>query len=166
MLELSWEKSTTEEDTWNITITAKGASPTNLVDANGDWIDYTDEVVATFRGKDSETTHRVSAAVKREAYHLLEWPTFEVGVSPTNYTFGKAGGQTTFNLTCTHQNGANIIKSDGVTKAGEIVRAANENVTNAAKISFAAKSMLDETNVDWLTVESINNGVVTVSDTL
>ncbi|MBQ2290689.1 MAG: T9SS type A sorting domain-containing protein [Paludibacteraceae bacterium] len=163
MLELSWEKSTTEEDTWNITITAKGASPTNLVDANGDWIDYTDEVVATFRGKDSETTHRVSAAVKREAYHLLEWPTFEVGVSPTNYTFGKAGGQTTFNLTCTHQNGANIIKSDGVTKAGEIVRAANENVTNAAKISFAAKSMLDETNVDWLTVESINNGEVTVS---
>ncbi|MBR5328111.1 MAG: T9SS type A sorting domain-containing protein [Paludibacteraceae bacterium] len=163
MLELSWEKSTTEEDTWNITVTAKGASPTNLVDANGDWIDYSDEVVATFRSKDSETTNRVSAEVKREAYHLQEWPTFDVGVSPTSYTFGKAGGQTTFTLTCIHQNGANIIKSDGVTKAGEIVRAANENVTNAAKISFAAKSMLDETTVNWLTVESISNGVMTVS---
>ena len=163
MLELSWEKSTTEEDTWNITVTAKGASPTNLVDANGDWIDYSDEVVATFRSKDSETTNRVSAEVKREAYHLQEWPTFDVGVSPTSYTFGKAGGQTTFTLTCIHQNGANIIKSDGVTKAGEIVRAANENVTNAAKISFAAKSMLDETTVDWLSVESISNGVITVS---
>ena len=163
MLELSWEKSTTEEDTWNITVTAKGASPTNLVDANGAWIDYSDEVVATFRSKDSETTNRVSAEVKREAYHLQEWPTFDVGVSPTSYTFGKAGGQTTFTLTCIHQNGANIIKSDGVTKAGEIVRAANENVTNAAKISFAAKSMLDETTVDWLSVESISNGVITVS---
>ena len=163
MLELSWEKSTTEEDTWNITVTAKGASPTNLVDANGDWIDYTDEVVATFRSKDSETTNRVSAEVKREAYHMQEWPTFDVGVSPTSYTFGKAGGQTTFTLTCIHQNGANIIKSDGVTKAGEIVRAANENVTNAANITFTAKSMLDETTVDWLSVESISNGVITVS---
>ena len=162
MLELSWEKSTTEEDTWNLTVTAKGASPTNIVDANGDWIDYTDQIVATFTTED-ETTHRVRANIRREAYHLREWPTFEVIVSPTSYTYSKTGGPATFDLSCFHQNGADAIKSDGATKAGEIIRAARVNVTNASTITFVAKSMLDETNVDWLTVESINNGDVTVS---
>ena len=162
MLELSWEKSTTEEDTWNLTVTAKGASPTNIVDANGDWIDYTDQIVAIFTTED-ETTHRVRANIRREAYHLREWPTFEVGVSPTSYTYSKTGGTATFAVSCFHQNGADAIKSDGATKAGEIVRAKRVDVTNASTITFVAKSMLDETNVDWLTVESINNGDVTVS---
>ena len=162
MLELSWEKSTAEEDTWNLTVTAKGASPTNIVDANGDWIDYTDQIVATFTTED-ETTHRVRANIRREAYHLREWPTFEVTVSPTSYTYSKTGGPATFEVSCIHQNGADAIKSDGATKAGEIIRAAPVNVTNASTITFVAKSMLDETNVDWLTVESINNGEVTVS---
>ena len=162
MLELSWEKSTAEEDTWNLTVTAKGASPTNIVDANGDWIDYTDQIVATFTTED-ETTHRVRANIRREAYHLQEWPTFEVTVSPTSYTYSKTGGPATFEVSCIHQNGADAIKSDGATNAGEIIRAAPVNVTNASTITFVAKSMLDETNVDWLTVESINNGEVTVS---
>ena len=162
MLELSWEKSTAEEDTWNLTVTAKGASPTNIVDANGDWIDYTDQIVATFTTED-ETTHRVRANIRREAYHLREWPTFEVTVSPTSYTYSKTGGPATFEVSCIHQNGADAIKSDGATKAGEIIRAAPVNVTNASTITFVAKSMLDETNVDWLTVESINNGDVTMS---
>ena len=162
MLELSWEKSTAEEDTWNLTVTAKGASPTNIVDANGDWIDYTDQIVATFTTED-ETTHRVRANIRREAYHLREWPTFEVTVSPTSYTYSKTGGPATFEVSCIHQNGADAIKSDGATPAGEIIRAAPVNVTNASTITFVAKSMLDETNVDWLTVESINNGEVTVS---
>ena len=163
MLELSWEKSTTEEDTWDLTVTAKGASPTNIVDANGDWIDYTDQIVATFTTTEDETTHRVRANIRREAYHLREWPIFEVGVSPTSYTYSKTGGPATFEVSCFHQNGADAIKSDGATKAGEIIRAAGVDVTNASTITFVAKSMLDETNVDWLTVESINDGEVTVS---
>ncbi|MBR6550002.1 MAG: hypothetical protein IKT71_02220 [Paludibacteraceae bacterium] len=162
MLELSWEKSTAEEDTWNLTVTAKGASPTNIVDANGDWIDYTDQIIATFTTED-ETTHRVRANIRREAYHLQEWPTFEVTVSPTSYTYSKTGGPATFEVSCFHQNGADVIKSDGATPAGEIIREAPVKVTDASTITFVAKSMLDETNVDWLTVESINNGVVTVS---
>ena len=162
MLELSWEKSTAEEDTWNLIVTAKGASPTNLVDANGDWIDYTDQIVATFTTED-ETTHRVRANIRREAYHLREWPTFEVTVLPTSYTYSKTGGPATFEVSCIHQNGADAIKSDGATEAGKIIRAAPDSVTNASTITFVAKSMLDETNVDWLTVESINNGDVTVS---
>ena len=162
MLELSWEKSTTE-DTWDLTVTAIGASPTNLVDANGDWIDYTDEIVATFATTEDETTHYVQAKIRREAYHLQEWPTFEVTVSPTSYTYSKTGGPATFEVSCFHQNGADAIKSDGATPAGKIIRAEPDTVTNASTITFVAKSMLDETNVDWLTVESINNGDVTVS---
>ena len=161
MLELSLEKSTT--DTLYLTVTAKGASPTNIVDANGDWIDYTDEIVATFTTTEDETTHYVPANIRREAYHLREWPTFEVGVSPTSYTYSKTGGPATFEVSCFHQNGADAIKSDDKTEAGKIIRAAGVNVTNASTITFVAKSMLDETNVDWLTVESINNGEVTVS---
>ena len=160
MLELSWEKSTT--DTWNLTVTAKGASPTNLVDANGDWIDYTDQIVATFTTED-ETTHRVLANTRREAYHLQEWPTFEVTVLPTSYIFNKVGGQTHFTLTCTHQNGADVIKSNGEKTKWEIVRSEGVNVANVADITFVARNMLDETTAKWLTVESVNNGVVTVS---
>lgn len=162
MLELSWEKSTAE-DTWDLTVTAIGASPTNLVDANGDWRDYTDEIVATFSTVEDETTHYVQANIRREAYHLQEWPTFEVTVSPTSYTYSKTGGPATFKVLCVHQNGADVIKSDGTTPAGKIIRSEPDTVTNASTITFVAKSMLDETNVDWLTVESINNGEVTVS---
>lgn len=162
MLELSWEKSTTE-DTWDLTVTAIGASPTNLVDANGDWIDYTDEIVATFATTEDETTHYVQAKIRREAYHLQEWPTFEVTVSPTSYTYSKTGGPATFKVLCVHQNGADVIKSDGDEPAGKIIRAEPDTVTNASTITFVAKSMLDETNVDWLTVESINDSTVTVS---
>lgn len=157
MLELSWEKSTTEEDTWNLTVTAKGASPTNIVDANGDWIDYTDHIVATFTTED-ETTHYARANIRRLAYHL-EWPTFEVEVSQTSYTYSKTGGPFTFKVSCFYQNGADTIKSDGTTENP----AKRVDVTNASTITFFAKSMLDETNVDWLTVESINDGEVTVS---
>lgn len=160
MLELSLEKSTT--DTLYLTVTAKGASPTNIVDANGDWIDYTDPIVATFTTED-ETTHRVRANIIREAYHLREWPKFKVEVSLTSYTYSKTGGPATFEVSCFHQNGADAIKSDDKTEAGKIIRAAGVDVTNASTITFVAKSMLDETNVDWLTVESINNGEVTVS---
>ena len=160
MLELSWEKSTT--DTWNLTVTAKGASPTNLVNANGDWIDYTDHIVAKFATED-ETTHYKQANIRREAYHLREWPTFEVTVLPTSYTYSKTGGPATFEVECIHKNGADVIKSDGTTEAGKIIRAEPDSVTNASTITFFAKSMLDDTNVDWLTVESINNGDVTVS---
>ena len=160
MLELSLEKSTT--DTLYLTVTAKGASPTNIVDANGDWIDYTDQIVATFTTED-ETTHRVRAYIRREAYHLREWPKFKVEVSLTSYTYSKTGGPATFKVSCFHQNGADAIKSDDKTEAGKIIRAAGVDVTNASTITFVAKSMLDETNVDWLTVESINNGEVTVS---
>ena len=161
MLELSWEKSTT--DTWNLTVTAIGASPTNLVDANGDWIDYTDEIVATFSTVDDETTHRVLSNIRREAYHLEEWPTFEINVSPTSYIFNKTGGQTTFNLSCFHQNGADVIKSNGAPTEWKIVRMEGVNVANVADITFVARNMLDETTAEWLTVESVNNGVVTVS---
>ena len=160
MLELSLEKSTT--DTLYLIVTAKGASPTNIVDANGDWIDYTDQIVAKFTTED-ETTHRVRANIRREAYHLREWPKFKVEVSLTSYTYSKTGGPTTFKVSCFHQNGADAIKSDDKTEAGKIIRAAGVDVTNASTITFVAKSMLDETNVDWLTVESINNGEVTVS---
>ena len=160
MLELSWEKSTT--DTWNLTVTAIGASPTNLVDANGDWIDYTDQIVATFTTED-ETTHYEQANIRREAYHLREWPTFEVTVLPTSYIFNKGGGQTHFTLTCTHQNGADVIKSNGEKTEWEIVRSEGVNVANVADITFVARNMLDETTAEWLTVESVNNGVVTVS---
>ena len=161
MLELSWEKSTTE-DTWNLTVTAIGASPTNLVDANGDWIDYTDQIVATFTTED-DTTHYERANIRREAYHLREWPTFEVTVLPTSYIFNKGGGQTHFTLTCTHQNGADVIKSNGEKTEWEIVRSEGVNVANVADITFVARNMLDETTAEWLTVESVNNGVVTVS---
>ena len=162
MLELSWEKST-KEDTWNLTVTAIGASPTNLVDANGDWIDYTDEIVATFSTVEDETTHRVLANTKREAYHLQEWPTFEVTVLPTSYIFNKVGGQTQFTLECIHQNGADVIKSNGEPTEREIVRLEGVDVASVADITFVARNMLDETTAEWLTVESVNNGVVTVS---
>ena len=162
MLELSWEKSTAE-DTWDLTVTAIGASPTNIVDANGDWMDYTDEIVATFSTVEDETTHYEQANIRREAYHLQEWPTFEVTVSPTSYTYSKTGGPATFKVSCVHQNGADVIKSDGKIEAGKIIRAEPDTVTNASTITFVAKSMLDETNVDWLTVESINDSTVTVS---
>ena len=163
MLELSWEKSTTEENTWDLTVTTIGASPTNIVDANGDWIDYTDQIVATFTTTEDETTHYERANIRREAYHLQEWPTFEVTVSPTSYIFNKVGGQTQFTLKCIHQNGADVIKSNGEESGIKIVRMEGVDVASVADITFVARNMLDETTAEWLTVESVNNGVVTVS---
>ena len=162
LLSLNWVK--TADNTWNITVRAVGSSPMNLKDANDKWIDYTDYIVATFLDT-KDSTHRVRIPVVRESYHKVEWPRFVASASPTNYTYNRPGGQATFNLSCIHKKGVDFIKSDGKTKAGNIVQVAETNVTAATQITFKAKSVVDETEVDWLTVESINDGKLTVSAT-
>ena len=154
-------------NTWNVTVTAVGSSPMNLKDINDNWIDYSDELVASFRDADDpiQTTHKASTIVKREAYHRKEWPIFPVNASPTSYTFGKYMDEATIEFSCWHQHGADIIKSDDQTKAGEDVLVGEENVTNTTNITFTAKSMVDETTVDWLKVKSINNGKLIISAT-
>ena len=167
LLSVSFTKHATLVNTWDVTVTAVGSSPMNLKDINDNWIDYSDELVASFRDADDpiQTTHKASTIVKREAYHRKEWPVFPVNASPTSYTFGKAGGKATIEFSCWHQHGADIIKSDDQTKAGEDVSVSEENVTNATNITFTAKSTVDETTVNWLKVESINNGKLVISAT-
>ena len=152
---------------WNVSVTAEGSSPMNLKDINENWIDYSDELVASFRETNdpNQTTHTVSTIVRREAYHRKERPIFPVNASPMSYTFGKTGGEATIEFSCWHQHGADIIKSDDQTKAGEDVSVSEENVTNVTNITFTAKSTVDETTVNWLKVESINNGKLVISAT-
>ena len=71
LLQLSYDKNTTKDNTWDVTVTALGSSPMDLKNGDGDWINYTDNIVASFREKNDaqETTYRVNTAVERKAYH-------------------------------------------------------------------------------------------------
>ena len=83
LLSVSFTKHAPLVNTWDVTVTAVGSSPMNLKDINDNWIDYSDELVASFRDADDpiQTTHKASTIVKREAYHRKEWPVFPVNAS-------------------------------------------------------------------------------------
>ena len=156
-----------------ITITPVGSSPMEMKSANGTrWADHTDNLVVAFRDKDdvNETTYRVSLPVTRYSYHKEELPEFEVEIEPSTIEFSREGGTTTVNVSCTHQHGYTIRHMHGNVSDNTSDETLDPIITiqetlnaNPYFVTFTAKKIEDETQSDWLKVESLVDGVLTLS---
>ena len=152
-----------------ISISTVGNSPMEMKEGEK-WKDYTDVLVVAFRNADSniDATYRGYFNITRYSFHKEELPEFEVktNLSDNNLLFSKGGGEEIINISCVHQHGASILHysydHDGATEiVKEIDRIYEEEPTTITDLSFAqfaAKSVIDETNVDWVTLSHSANG--------
>lgn len=156
-----------------IRITPVGSSPMEMKSADGTrWADHTDNLVVAFRDKDDtqETTYRVSLPVTRYSYHKEELPEFEVEIEPSTIEFSREGDTTTVNVSCTHQHGYTIRHMHGNVSDNTSDQTLDPIITiqetlnaNPYFVTFTAKKIEDETQSDWLKVESLVDGVLTLS---
>lgn len=156
-----------------ITITPVGSSPMEMKSADGTrWADHTDNLVVAFRDKDdvNETTYRVSLPMTRYSYHKEELPEFEVEIEPSTIEFSREGNTTTVNVSCTHQHGytirhmfGNVSDNTSDQTLDPIITIQETLNANPYFVTFTAKKIEDETQSDWLKVESLVDGVLTLS---
>ena len=152
-----------------ISISTVGNSPMEMKEGEK-WKDYTDVLVVAFRNADPniDATYRGYFNITRYSFHKEELPEFEVktNLSDNNLLFSKGGGEEIINISCVHQHGASILHysydHDGATEiVKEIDKIYEEEPTTITDLSFAqfaAKSVIDETNVDWVTLSHSANG--------
>ena len=152
-----------------ISISTVGNSPMEMKEG-GKWKDYTDVLVVAFRNADPniDATYRGYFNITRYSFHKEELPEFEVktNLSDNNLLFSKGGGEEIINISCVHQHGASILHysydHDGTTEIvkeiDKIYEVEPTTITDLSFAQFAAKSVIDETNVDWVTLSHSANG--------
>jgi hypothetical protein len=159
LLQVSHTENATKDNTWDVTVTALGSSPMDLKNGDGDWINYTDNIVASFREKNDaqETTYRVNTAVERKAYHKEILPSFVVNASPNDVTLPKTK-QDNFDIqfTVTHQRGVELYLPDGSLE-NTIYEIDQTPVTTSTTKTFALKNLHDETAATWVRITSSSN---------
>ncbi len=158
LLQLSYAKNTTEDNTWDVTVTALGSSPMDLKNGDGDWINYTDNIVASFREKNDaqETTYRVNTAVERKAYHKEVLPSFVVNASPDDVTLPKTEQTFDIQFTVTYQRGVELYLPDGSLE-NTIYEIYPTPVTTSTTKTFALKNLHEETAATWVRITSSSN---------
>lgn len=158
LLQVSHTKNTTKDNTWDVTVTALGSSPMDLKNGDGDWINYTDNIVASFREKNDaqETTHRVNTAVERKAYHKEVLPSLVVNASPNDVTLPKTEQTFDIQFTVTHQRGVKLYLPDGHWEE-TIYEIDQTPVTTSTTKTFALKNLHDETAATWVRITSSSN---------
>lgn len=157
LLQVSHAKNTTKDNTWDVTVTALGSSPMDLKNGDGDWINYTDNIVASFREKNDaqETTYRIDTTVERKAYHKEVLPSFVVNASPDDVTLPKTKTEQPFDIqfTVTHQRGVKLYLPDGSLEK-TIYEINPTPVTTSTTKTFALKNLHDETAATWVRITS------------
>lgn len=155
LLQVSHAENTTKDNTWDVTVTALGSSPMDLKNGDGDWINYTDNIVASFREKNDaqETTYRVDTTVERKAYHKEVLPSFVVNASPDDVTLPKTEQTFDIQFTVTHQRGVKLYLPDGHLEE-TIYEIDQTPVTTSTTKTFALKNLHDETTATWVRITS------------
>ena len=145
--------------TFNVTLTPIGSSPMNMKDDAGNWIDLTDNLVASYREKDDQhdNTYQTKLFILRHSYHKVLLPPFVITPTPVSYTFGRLEATTNITFECTHQHGyevyspANKLVHTERTlheqlKLGDEIDRENKTV----KAEFSFQNQQDLTAVDWV----------------
>ena len=154
-----------------ISISTVGNSPMEM--KNGEkWKDYSDILVVAFRNADPniDATYRAYIDVTRYSFHQEELPEFEVKIKPSTIEFSRKGGTTSVNVSCTHQHGytirhmyGNVSDNTSDQTLDPIITIQETLNANPYFVTFTAKKIEDETQSDWLKVESLVDGVLTLS---
>ena len=145
--------------TYNVTLTPIGSSPMNMTDGAGNWIDLTDNLVASYREKDdpNETTYQTKTFILRHSYHKVPLPAFVITPTPVSYTFGRLEATTNITFECTHQHGYEVYSP--ANKLVHTERTLHEQLTlgsaidrehKTAKAEFSFQNQQDLTAVDWV----------------
>lgn len=152
-----------------ISISTVGKSPMEMKNSEK-WKDYSDILVVAFRNADPniDATYRAYIDVTRYSFHQEELPEFQVktNLSDNNILFSKGGGEEIINISCVHQHGASILHysydHDGTTEIvkeiDKIYEVEPTTITDLTFAQFAAKSIIEESNVDWVTLSHSANG--------
>ena len=154
-----------------VNIATIGTSPMEMKTNDGKWTDHSDMLVVTFRDGTTEAAYRANISVSRYSFHAEKLPEFEVKADQESITFNKGGGDATVKITCTHQHGTSIWHKtydhgdeEVSTKITDIHTATPTTITDLSGIAtFSAKSISDETNVDWITLSPLTTPGQTVS---
>ena len=154
-----------------ISISTVGNSPMEMKEGEK-WKDYTDVLVVAFRNADPniDATYRGYLNITRYSFHKEELPEFEVEIKPSTIEFSREGNTTTVNVSCTHQHGYTIRHMHGNVSDNTSDQTLDPIITiqetlnaNPYFVTFTAKKIEDETQSDWLKVESLVDGVLTLS---
>lgn len=96
--------------TYKVTLTPMGTSPMNMKDGDDNWIDLTDNLVASYSEKDdpNDNTYQTKLFILRHSYHKVPLPAFVITPTPVSYTFTKYGGTTNITFECIHQHGYEV----------------------------------------------------------
>lgn len=154
-----------------ISISTVGNSPMEMKEGEK-WKDYSDILVVAFRNADPniDATYRGYFNITRYSFHKEELPEFEVEIKPSTIEFSREGNTTTVNVSCTHQHGYTIRHMHGNVSDNTSDQTLDPIITiqetlnaNPYFVTFTAKKIEDETQSDWLKVESLVDGVLTLS---
>ena len=161
--------------TYNVTLTPIGSSPMNMKDDAGNWIDLTNNLVATFReaGDQNETAYHTKLFILRHSYHKEALPPFVITPTPVSYTFGKVGGQTDIVFECTHQHGYEVYSPDNKLVYTErtlhealTLGSAIDRANKTAKAEFSFQNQQDLTTADWVSQtdgSSLENNTLSIT---
>ena len=145
--------------TYNVTLTPIGSSPMNMKDDAGNWIDLTDNLVASYQEKNdpNDATYRTNLFILRHSYHKVPLPAFVITPTPVSYTFTKYRGTTNITFECTHQHGYEVYSP--ANKLVYTERTLHEPLTlgnaidranKTAKAEFSFHNQQDLTTAGWV----------------
>ena len=145
--------------TFNVTLTPIGSSPMNMKDGDGNWIDLTKNLVASYREQDDQNddTYRTNLFILRHSYHKVPLPAFVITPTPVSYTFGRNSETTNITFECTHQHGYEVYSP--ADKLVHTERTLHEQLTlgsaidrehKTAKAEFSFQRQQELTAVDWV----------------
>lgn len=145
--------------TFNVTLTPIGSSPMNMKDDAGNWIDLTDNLVASYGEQDdqNDNTYRTNLFILRHSYHKVPLPAFVITPTPVSYTFGRLKATTNITFECTHQHGYEVYSP--ADKLVHTERPLHEQLTlgsaidranKTAKAEFSFQNQQDLTAVNWV----------------
>lgn len=171
LMEIKSCTSNTSNTECTVNIATIGTSPMEMKTNDGKWTDHSDILVVTFRDGATEAAYRANISVSRYSFHAEKLPEFEVKADQGSIMFDKVGGNATVEITCTHQHGTRIWHKtydhgdeEVSTKITDIYTANPTTITDLSGIAtFSAKSISDETNVDWITLSPSTTPGQTVS---
>ena len=145
--------------TYKVTLTPIGTSPMNMKDDAGNWIDLTDNLVASYQEKNdpNDATYRTNLFILRHSYHKVPLPAFVITPTPVSYTFGRDRENANITFECTHQHGYEVyspadklVHTERTLHEQLTLGSAIDRANKTAKAEFSFQKQQDLTAVNWV----------------
>ena len=166
LLKIDGVNAAEDKKSCSISISTIGNSPMEMKDGDR-WKDHSDVLTIAFRNADNskDDTYYAYVDVVRYSFHQDNLPEFVINADHETIALNKESTAATVNISCIHQHGVKISHMAyeygnqlTSTLVENICESGPTTITDLQFASFAAKSVTDETNVDWITLSHTTNG--------